>query len=97
MLTGESLLPVAAAVERVTGQRPHPTTLHRWRLRGVRGIKLETVLCGNRRMSSEPAVERFIIACTRAADGGERESSRTPRRRDAAVQRAEAELAKAGI
>jgi hypothetical protein len=96
MLTGESLLPVGAAVERVTGQRPHPTTLHRWRLRGVRGIKLETVLCAGRRLTTESAVERFIMSCTRAADG-EGALTRTPHQRDRAVQRAEAELDTAGV
>lgn len=35
-------------------------TLHRWRLHGVRGTKLETILIGNRRFTSKQAIARFI-------------------------------------
>ncbi len=37
-------------------------TLHRWRLRGVRGVKLETCLCGGLRMTSREAISRFLAA-----------------------------------
>ncbi len=37
-------------------------TLHRWRLRGVRGVKLETVLVGGLRYTSREAINRFISA-----------------------------------
>ena len=43
------------------GKRSH-ATLHRWKLHGVRGIKLETCLVGGRRYTSEQAIERFIAA-----------------------------------
>lgn len=37
-------------------------TLHRWRLNGVRGVKLETILIGGLRYTSKEAIERFIQA-----------------------------------
>lgn len=37
-------------------------TLHRWRLNGVRGVKLETVLIGGLRYTSREAIVRFIAA-----------------------------------
>lgn len=37
-------------------------TLHRWRLNGVRGVKLETVLIGGLRYTSREAIARFIQA-----------------------------------
>jgi hypothetical protein len=40
--------------------RPHTSTLVRWALRGVKGIKLETVVIGGRRYTSVEAIERFI-------------------------------------
>ena len=97
MLTDEPLLPALAAIERVTGQRPHPTTLHRWFRHGTHGVKLETLLCGGRRMSSVLAVKRFFEAVTAASDGVAAPASRTNRQRESAIAKAEAELAKAGI
>jgi hypothetical protein len=37
-------------------------TLHRWRLNGVRGVKLATVLIGGLRYTSLEAIVRFIAA-----------------------------------
>jgi hypothetical protein len=37
-------------------------TLHRWRFRGVRGAKLETVIIGGLRYTSREAIRRFINA-----------------------------------
>ena len=37
-------------------------TLHRWRLNGIRGVKLETVLIGGIRHTSQEAIDRFIAA-----------------------------------
>ncbi len=42
-------------------------TLHRWRLNGVRGVRLETILIGGLRYTSREAIERFI-ASQNAAD-----------------------------
>jgi hypothetical protein len=75
---------------------PHICTLHRWRLRGITGIRLETVRIGGRRFTSREALERFNAAVTAAADGTPAQT-RTPRRRQRDIARAEKELAEAGI
>lgn len=58
--SSEDLEPVASAVERVTGRRPSASTWHRWRLRGVRGVQLPTVLVGGRRLTSRAAVIAWL-------------------------------------
>jgi hypothetical protein len=40
--------------------KPHVSTLIRWAMRGVRGIRLETVIVGGRRFTSVQAIERFL-------------------------------------
>lgn len=50
-------------------QRPALNTLHRWRLKGVRGVRLETILIGALRYTSREAIRRFIAA-QNAADAG---------------------------
>jgi hypothetical protein len=56
------------------GRRLGLATLHRWRLRGVRGVKLETVLVGGLRYTSREAIERFVAAqnatCSDQSQGG---------------------------
>ena len=37
-------------------------TLHRWRLHGVRGVRLDTLLIGGLRYTSREAIGRFIAA-----------------------------------
>ena len=51
------------------GRPINRSTAHRWRTRGVRGEKLETVLCGGVRFTSVEGLERFFAASTAAADG----------------------------
>jgi hypothetical protein len=40
---------------------PHISTLIRWALRGLKGIKLETALVGGRRFTSVEAIQRFLV------------------------------------
>jgi hypothetical protein len=40
--------------------KPHVTTLYRWALHGVRGVRLETVIVGGRRFTSREAIGRFL-------------------------------------
>jgi Protein of unknown function (DUF1580) len=42
------------------GRPIHRATLERWRTRGVRGIVLESLLCGGIRMTTTEAIERFF-------------------------------------
>ncbi|MBA4106830.1 MAG: hypothetical protein C0485_13840 [Pirellula sp.] len=60
-LDSESLLTLQAAARWLPG-RPHISTLHRWRMRGVRGVKLETCLIGGTRYTSKEALQDFVDA-----------------------------------
>lgn len=90
----EKLFPLVDAVEMKTGRRPHLSTCLRWATRGSRGIRLETVILGGRRLASLEAVQRYIDATTAAR---ERRSPMadvsTPRQQTAAAERAAKELA----
>ena len=57
-LSIEQLLSLPCAARRLPGH-PHISTLHRWRLRGVRGVRLETTLVGGKRYTSIEALQRF--------------------------------------
>lgn len=46
------------------GKRPDKTTVYRWCLRGVGGVKLEHVRLGNRILTSRQALNRFITSRT---------------------------------
>jgi len=39
---------------------PHVSTIFRWALRGIRGVKLETAVVGGRKYTSIEAIDRFI-------------------------------------
>lgn len=96
MSTSKTLLPLATAVERATGQHPHPSTLHRWRLRGIAGVKLSTVRVGGRRMCSVESVLQFLERVTAASDG-ETVGPETPRQRSRAIARAEQRAKELGV
>lgn len=49
----------AAAAE---GISISPKTALRWAIGGLRGVRLETVKIGGRRMTSVPALRRFLLA-----------------------------------
>ncbi len=62
-LKGERVvqLPEAANLLRqTTGASYHPATLNRWARFGVRGVRLESILVGGRRLTSKQALDRFI-------------------------------------
>jgi hypothetical protein len=68
----EQLLPGPAAIERVTGERPHYSTFFRWTQRGVlvangRRIRLPFVKAGSKRLTTVAAVRRFFGDITEAA------------------------------
>lgn len=86
----ERLLSFKEAAKESPG-RPHLSTLHRWRLRGIRGIKLETVRLGGKRFTSREALERFATRTTAVANG-EPAPLRTPRHRKRSIEQAEREL-----
>lgn len=84
LLLGEELLPLAEAFEKATGRRPSAASIARWRLRGIRGTRLESVRLGGRWLSSTCAVHRFIAACSSPITGeSEPQPSRQRRMHDA--------------
>ena len=83
------------AAQTLPGGAVHVSTMHRWRMKGVRGVRLETFLRGGVRHTTDGALERFFAAITAAADGTA--PVRTSRQREREVAAAERELAEAGI
>jgi hypothetical protein len=49
---------------RLLPDRPHVSTLYRWAQRGVKGVRLETVVVGGRRYTSVEALQRFAQRLT---------------------------------
>ena len=70
-------------------------TLHRWRLNGVRGVKLETVLIGGLRYTSLEAITRFIQA--QNADDTPAVPAITPTQRRKQSEAARTELERMGV
>ena len=98
----ETVVPVSRVPHHVprnsdSGKRIHPSTAWRWVLRGIRGIKLESVLIGGRRHTSLEKLDAFFAATTAAAGASLPPSRPTSRQREAEIRRAEGELDKAGI
>ena len=95
----EHLLTLSAAARSLpgrSGRGVHVSTIWRWSQRGIRGVRLETILVGGTRHTSREALQRFFTATTAAADGTP-PATRTPHQRRQAAQRAERELGEAGI
>lgn len=87
-LFAETPVPFSEVARHIPG-RPHVSTLHRWRLDGVRGAKLETFLVGGRRFTTKEAIGRFLGHLNGTAP---RPTERQERDRELRVARARAEL-----
>jgi hypothetical protein len=94
-ISTEELLSFPEACEKIPG-RPHLATLHRWRLRGVRGVKLESCLVGGRRYTSVQAIERFCAQLNGNPQRKETPSARR-RRRQRQIEAADRQNDRAGI
>lgn len=69
----ERILELAAvphAMEAMGFRRPHLNVVRRWTKKGVRGIKLPTVLVGPRRYTSREAMKWWIAATSAASRAG---------------------------
>lgn len=75
---------------------PSAPTRWRWRLHGVRGVRLETVTIGGRVFVTKRALEEFIDAASKRSERPEGQQ-RTPARRERDIRRAERELRDAGV
>lgn|GEM_PF-658676 len=95
-LTTETPKTLANAAQSLPGGSVHVSTIHRWRMKGVRGVRLETFLRGGIRYTTDEAIARFFAATTAAADG-DATTVRTPRQREREVTVAERECREAGF
>ena len=91
----ETPVKMTEAANAVPG-RPHNSTVWRWHQKGVRGVKLETILIGGTRYTSNEALQRFFDRTTAAAAGTE-SVPRTSAQRQRSFEKAERELNDAGI
>ena len=83
------------------GRRHSMASLHRWRLHGVRGIKLETIRIGGLRYTSREAIVRFIDAQNAVPESREAAPESpvivTATQRNTMAEAAQVELQRAGI
>lgn len=66
----EPPIPFAKAAKKYISARGggsiHPATLHRWRTRGIAGVRLEAIRIGGVWSTTEAAMQRFFAAVTSA-------------------------------
>lgn len=60
----KSAMPLNRAAD-LFARRPHVATMHRWCLRGCRGVKLRSWMQGGVRVTTPEAVEEFLVALNR--------------------------------
>jgi hypothetical protein len=72
---------------RTNGRKIHRSTIYRWVMAGVKGVKLETITIGGYRYTSTQAIGRFIAALSGrpAPDGVEAVQTPAARRRELAA------------
>ena len=90
-IQSEALISFADAAARLPS-RPNLSTLHRWRLKGVRGVRLESCLLGGKRYTSLEALQRFTDRTSAAGNSGATAPSQERR-----IQQAEEELRREGL
>ena len=103
--THEQLLSLSQAAKlawlpiRRGGRRPCVATLWRWCLQGSHGIRLESIVAGGVRCTTEAALRRFFDRLTEAAEPQivAPEPKRFSRERQKQIEAAERRLAAAGI
>jgi hypothetical protein len=70
-----SLTDAATYLGKVTGRKPHVSTLWRWCQKGCKGVRLDSICVGGKRFVTVAAIERFIDESTNAQDGRPRPPS----------------------
>jgi len=90
-----SLSTAARELPGVTGRGVSVSTIWRWSLRGIHGVRLETILVGGIRMTSREALQRFFERTTAAANGDA--IVNTSRQRSAASKQGKAVLDRDGL
>lgn len=90
----EDIITLAAAASEIPGRSGrglNGCTIWRWHARGIRGIRLETLMIGGIRYTSREALQRFFAATTAAAEGSHSMSQITDAR-ESAILAAERQL-----
>lgn len=85
-----------STVERITGDRPSPSTLHRWAQRGLAGVRLRTTYALGTRRVTEQWLREFFDAVA-AAKGGDAAPPVPPTTASKSIKEAEDRLAASGI
>jgi hypothetical protein len=100
-LATETLVSLAEAAKSIppsrNGRRTHLSTILRWILHGVDGVRLEGVRLGGRWLTSREALQRFAERLTPDLGANQPMPPRSRAARDRASARAEKELTKIGI
>ena len=86
----DELIPIER-VPKILPGNPNISTIHRWRTRGVQGIRLRSVRVGGRRMIPRASLIEFISAITAAVDGDKVAVATRPGRRRS-IETAEREV-----
>lgn len=73
-----SLSAAAAYIGRLTGDKPHISTIWRWCSKGCKGIRLESIYIGGKRYVTVSAIERFIEALSQPDDSSATARGITP-------------------
>ena len=94
-LSSEDIFPVSEAPQHIPGH-PSKASVWRWVLKGVGGVKLESILIGGKRFTSAESIQRFCDRRTAAADG-DPAPTRTSGQREREIAAAEQELSEDGI
>ena len=103
---GEGVIPLREVAHRLPAFRPGTRTTYscvlRWSLKGVRvpggqRVRLEAVRCGGRWLTTEAAIQRFLLAQQPTEERQPQAPPRSPGQRQRASQRAGAQLEKIGI
>jgi|694.fasta_scaffold00110_89 hypothetical protein len=83
------LRPIARSFELLTGNRPSPPTIWRWKKRGCKGVSLPFIQVGGVAMISVRDAKNWLQAVTEASRGATRRSAKSS---SARAQRAAQQL-----
>lgn len=94
-----SLSRAARFVPALDGKPPNPSTVWRWAMVGIRGVRLEYTRVGRKIATSKPALIRFFAALAAADTPSPRSGAkgRTAAQRQRDIEAAEATCKKFGI
>ncbi len=59
-----SLKEAQRELEKVMSTKLDRSTIHRWTLRGVKNVKLDSVRLGGKLLTSKQAINRFVVELT---------------------------------